>query len=366
MKINIKIVNIVGARPQFIKVKPIIDEFKKQKIRDILVHTGQHYNYEMSKIFFDELSIPKPDYNLEVGSATHGKQTGLMLERIEEILLKEKPNLVIVYGDTNSTLAGALAATKLHIPVAHIEAGLRSFDMKMPEEINRRLTDHISDYLFVTEPSGIRNLLNEGILKKKIYLVGNIMIDTIIKSRLKIQTSKILGKMHLKKNMYVFLTLHRPENVDKKEKILEAIDFLQKIQKKIKIIWPVHPRVEEQIKKYKFQRAIKKLENVLLIKPLGYLETINLIKNSKFVITDSGGIQEETTFLKIPCLTFRENTERPITVEIGTNTICKTEKILLKEVNKIVKGSYKKGQIPKLWDGKTAERIVKILLDNIC
>lgn len=363
---KIKILCVVGARPNFIKVAPLLEELNRiNKLTYKLVHTGQHYDYELSQIFFQELKIPKPDYNLEVGSGSHAWQTAKIMERLEPVILKEKPDLVIVVGDVNSTLAGALVAAKLWIPVAHIEAGLRSFDMSMPEEINRRLTDHISDFLFVTEPSGVKNLLNEGILKKKIYLVGDIMIDTLIKLRPKIKKAKILKELKLERKKYAVLTLHRPENVDKKERFLEALDSFKKIQKNIKIIWPIHPRAKKQLLKlFNPVKTLNKLNNLILINPLGYIEMINLMQNSKFVITDSGGMQEETTFLKVPCLTFRKNTERPVTVEIGTNTICKTDKILVRETNKIFKGKYKKGRIPKLWDGKTSQRIVKIITNT--
>jgi len=366
MKRRIKILCVVGARPNFIKIAPLFEEFKKRKtIKPVLVHTGQHYDFEMSKVFFQELKIPKPNYNLEVGSGTHAWQTAKIMEKLEPVILKEKPDLVIVVGDVNSTLAGALTAAKLNIPVAHIEAGLRSFDMSMPEEINRLLTDHISDYLFVTESSGVRNLLNENISKKKIYFVGNIMIDTLVKLKTQIQKSKILEKLNLKKKAYAVLTLHRPENVDKKERFLEILAALKEIQKIIKIVWPIHLRTKKQIKEFKFDKFIKGLKNLILIKPLGYIEMINLMENSKFMITDSGGIQEETTFLKVPCLTFRKNTERPVTVEIGTNTLCTTGKMLVREANNILKEKSKKGCIPKYWDGKSATRIVNILVREI-
>jgi len=366
MNRRIKILCVVGARPNFIKIAPLFEEFKRYKtIKPILVHTGQHYDFETSQVFFQELKIPKPDYNLEVGSGTHAWQTAKIMEKLELVILKEKPDLVIVVGDVNSTLAGALTAIKLNIPVAHIEAGLRSFDMSMPEEINRLLTDHISDYLFVTESSGVRNLLNENISKKKIYFVGNIMIDTLVKLQTQIQKSKILEKLNLKKKAYAVLTLHRPENVDKEERFLEILAALKEIQKIIKIVWPIHPRTKKQIKEFKFDKFIKGLKNLILIKPLGYIEMINLMENSKFVITDSGGIQEETTFLKVLCLTFRKNTERPVTVEIGTNTLCTTGKMLVREANNILKEKSKKGCIPKYWDGKSATRIVNILFREI-
>jgi len=386
-----KLLIIVGARPNFIKVAPLIEEIKRHnrltksssnlvtkslnnQITYTLVHTGQHYDYEMSQIFFQDLKIPKPDYNLGVGlapyhakgfgvgSGSHAWQTAKIMEELEPVILKEKPNLVVVVGDVNSTLAGALVAAKLSIPVAHIEAGLRSFDKTMPEEINRRLADHISDFLFVTEPAGVKNLLNEGISRKKICLAGDIMIDALIKSKDKIRKSTILKKLNLKKKEYAVLTLHRPANVDDKKILSILISAFNEIQKKIKIIYPVHPRAEKQIKKFGFKTYLKKMKNFIMTSPIGYIDMMKLVRESKFLMTDSGGLQEETTFLKVPCLTLRDNTERPITIEKGTNILCKRNRNkILKEVNKILTGKEKKGQIPKLWDGKTAERIMKIL-----
>ena len=371
MSRKIKIINIVGTRPNFIKIAPLLAEQKKysEVILPVLVHTGQHYDFELSEVFFKDLNIPKPDYHLGVGSGSHARQTAEMMRRFDRIILKEKPDLVLVVGDCNSTLAGALVAAKLHIPVVHIEAGLRSFDMSMPEEINRRLTDHISDYLFVTELSGVKNLLNEGIKRKKIFFVGNVMIDTLLNSRFKIQNSKILEKLGLDKKKYAVLTLHRPENVDDKKIFKEILETISAIQKKIKIIWPIHPHTKKQLVQLsQFERLkIKKSEGLRIVKPLSYLEMLNLMKNAKLVLTDSGGIQEETTVLGIPCLTLRENTERPVTCEIGTNMVCGTtrEKIL-QGVNKVLwrglRCSYtKQGRIPKYWDGRSAERIMKII-----
>jgi len=368
-----KIMYIGGARPNFIKIFPLMEEARKwERIKPILVHTGQHYDFEMSKIFFEELKIPKPDYNLGVGSGSHTIQTAKIMERLEPILLKEKPKLVIVVGDVNSTLAGALVAAKLHIPVAHIEAGLRSFDKRMPEEINRLLTDHISDYLFASESSAVQNLLKEGIERKKIFFVGNVMIDTLLKSkvldakrtprRVASQKSKILEKLRLKKKEYGVLTLHRSENVDNRNVLKEILETIEEIQKKIKIIWPIHPRAKKQLKKFNLFDKTREMENLVLIKPLGYLEMLSLNIQAKFVLTDSGGIQEETTVLGIPCLTLRENTERPITVTEGTNLIVRTKKRrIILETSKILRGDSKKGRIPRYWDGKASQRILKIL-----
>jgi len=357
--LNPKILCVVGTRSDLIKIASFLRELKKDKWAEtILVFTGQHYDYEMSQIFFQNLDISKPKYNLKVGSGSHAFQTGKIIERLEPILIKEKPNLVIVVGDVNSTLAGALTATKLHIPIVHIESGLRSFDMLMPEEINRKLTDHISNFLFATEPSGVKNLLREGISKNKIFLVGNTAIDILKDLLPKIRKSKILKELKLKDKDYGVLTLHRPENVDNPELFKQLLDILTNVQEKIKIIFPIHPRTKKILEKLEGYN----LSNVEIIKPLGYLDFLALVLHSKFVLTDSGGIQEETTFLKIPCLTLRKNTERPITITLGSNILCDSnKKKILNEVDKILKGKYKKSKIPKFWDGKTTERIIKIL-----
>ena len=364
---KIKVISIVGARPNFVKIAPILSAIKRYKhINSILVHTGQHYDFEMSQLFFQNLKIPKPDYNLEVGSGSHAWQTAKIIERLEPVLGEEKPNLVIVVGDVNSTLAGALAASKLHIPVAHIEAGLRSFDMLMPEEINRLLTDHISNYLFATEKSAVKNLIQEGISRQKIYLVGNVMIDTLFKLKTKSKKSKVFEELKLKKKEYAVLTLHRPENIDDKKIFNDLIETVRKIQGKIKIIWPVHPRVKKQLRKFNFFNKIKKIENLFLTEPLGYLEMLALNNQAKFILTDSGGLQEESTILGVPCLTLRQNTERPVTVEVGTNIVVGTDRDkILRETNNILAGQSKKGKCPKYWDGKTSQRIVKILLKEI-
>jgi len=349
-----KILCTVGTRPNFIKIAPLLDEFKKYpKFKPILVHTGQHYDYEMSEVFFKDLNIPKPDYNLGIGSGSHAEQTGKIIIEFEKVCLKEKPDLVVVVGDVNSTLAAALVAAKLGIKVAHIEAGLRSFDRAMPEEINRRLTDHISDFLFVTEPSGLKNLLNEGVARDKIFFTGDIMIDTLINAKNKIAKSKIIEKYNLKKNNYAVLTLHRPSNVDDKKKFVKLINILNKVDKRVQTIFPVHPRTKKQLPKN---------IGAFCIPPLGYLDFIALISRAKFVLTDSGGVQKETTFLKIPCLILRENTEQPITIIKGSSILCGTDKNkILNTVNQILSSKYKKSGIPKYWDGETAKRILKIL-----
>jgi len=377
-KNKIKILCVVGARPNFIKISPLLQELKKYaKFKPILVHTGQHYDYRMSGSFFKELNIPKPDHNLGIGhaphrtrsgagSGSHASQTAKIMIEFERACLKERPNLIIVVGDVNSTLAGALVAAKLHIPVAHIEAGLRSFDMSMPEEINRILTDHISDYLFTSCQQANKNLINEGISKKKIFFVGNVMIDTLKSqiSNVKCQTLRILKQFNLKSKEYAVLTLHRPSNVDSKKTLKNLLETFKIISKKMPIIFPIHPRTLKQIKKFKLKIPNKQLK---IVPPLNYLEMLYLMANSKLILTDSGGIQEEATVLKVPCLTLRKNTERPITAEIGTNTIVGQDRNkILKQVNKILSKRYKKGKTPKYWDGKTAKRIIKILKKKIC
>lgn len=364
----LKIISVVGTRPNFVKISPLVKEMNKHpEIMHLLVHTGQHYNATMSNFFFDDLEIPKPDINLGVGSDSDARQTAKIMFAFEKILLKEKPDLAIVVGDVNSTFAAAVTAKKCGIKVAHVEAGLRSFDMTMPEEINRILTDHVSDFLFTTEESGNKNLINEGIGKDKIFFVGNVMIDTLLSHREKAKKSKkIMDKLKIKKNSYCILTLHRPSNVDKKDSLTCILDILNKIQQKIKIIFPIHPRTLKNIKKFGLNGRIKKLKNLILTEPLGYLDFLHMMNNSKFVITDSGGIQEETTILGVPCITLRDNTERPVTVEQGTNIIVSTDKNkIIKAAEKTINGAKINGRVPKLWDGNASKRIVDILLGRL-
>jgi len=355
---------VAGARPNFMKIAPLLKEFEKRHLRYKLIHTGQHYDYEMSKIFFDELGIPEPDFYLGVGSASHAVQTAKIMIEFEKILLQKKPILVIVVGDVNSTIACALVAKKLFIDVAHVEAGLRSFDRRMPEEINRILTDQISDLLFTTEKSAEINLRNEGVESKKVHFVGNIMIDNLINNIEKVKDLDIFKKYNLQKEDYVVSTIHRPSNVDNKKDLVKIVEILNYIQKKINIFFPIHPRTEKNLWKYNLFDDLNK-NNLILSEPVGYLEFLNLMMNSKFILTDSGGIQEEASFLKIPILTLRDTTERPITITEGTNVIVgnNLEKIK-KNINKILSGQYKKGKEIELWDGKTAERITKIIIEK--
>ncbi|MBT4333640.1 MAG: UDP-N-acetylglucosamine 2-epimerase (non-hydrolyzing) [Candidatus Cloacimonetes bacterium] len=357
-----KIHIIVGARPNFMKMAPLYKEFAKFKneFEIKLIHTGQHYDERMSKFFFDDLQMPKPDEYLEVGSGTHGKQTAKIMERYEEVLLKDKPDLVIVAGDVNSTSACAIDAVKLHIPVAHLEAGLRSFARSMPEEINRILTDAISNYLLTPSIDGDENLLAEGVSKDKIFFVGNIMIDSLMQYQEKARNSDILDRIDVKDD-YALITLHRPSNVDNKEGMLTILNAFEEISKSISLIFPIHPRTTKQIQTFELEEKVKKMRNLHLVPPVGYYDFLKLQMDAKFILTDSGGIQEESTYFGVPCLTLRPNTERPITITQGTNTLVKLETDdIINEAKKILSGNIKKGSIPKYWDGKTAERIVKI------
>jgi|TARA_Y100000294_G_scaffold177919_1_gene205645 UDP-N-acetylglucosamine 2-epimerase (non-hydrolysing) len=361
-----KILSVVGTRPNFMKIAPLVEEFEKHNVGHVLVHTGQHYDREMSKLFFDELEIPKPDADLGVGSGTRDEQIKSIKEKLEPIMNKEKPDVVVVVGDVNSTLAAAQTANKLGIKVAHVEAGLRSFDNTMPEEFNRIETDKISDFLFTTEKSGNSNLLEGGISKDKIFFVGNVMIDTLLRHKRKARQSKILEKLYLGKNDYCTLTLHRPSNVDSKKDFEYILSILGKIQEKIKVIFPIHPRARKNATLYGLDYKIKNMKSLVLIEPLGYLDFLCLMSNSKFVLTDSGGIQEETTVLGVPCITLRKSTERPVTVEQGTNLLVSVDKdkVVEKVISVIDGRADLNGKIPELWDGRAAGRITKILLGN--
>ena len=361
-----KIMNIVGARPNFMKIAPVIEELQKvENFEAKLLHTGQHYDASMSRLFFEDLSLPEPDIYLGIGSGNHGEQTGRIMIQFESVLIHERPDLVIVVGDVNSTIACGLVAVKQGVQLAHIEAGLRSFDRNMPEEINRILTDQISDFLFVTEESGKKNLLNEGVDAKKIHFVGNVMIDSLLQHVEKAKASGVLQQYKLQSAQYVALTLHRPANVDSPENFLKILNALNSIQKEIPIVFPVHPRSRLRLQQFALLNKIEQMPGVVLIEPLGYLDFLKLISEAKFVLTDSGGIQEETTVLGVPCLTLRENTERPVTVTQGTNKIIGHDtKRIVEESFQILNGVSKNGRCPDLWDGKAAARIVEILVRN--
>ena len=359
-----KIACIVGTRPNFMKIAPLISELDKRKIEHILIHTGQHYDKKMSHLFFDELGIPKPDINLEVGSGSYGEQTGTIMIKLEKALKEEKPDLVVVVGDVNSTLAGALVAKQLGISVAHVESGLRSFDLSMPEEINRMVTDRISDYLFTNEESANKNLANEGISKDKIHFCGNVMIDTLLKHKEKAMKSDILKKLNIENQKYCAVTLHRPSNVDNKEQLQTILSMLETLQNGITVVFPIHPRTKKNISEFGLEDQLKKLDKVIISEPLGYLDFLHLLDKSTFVLTDSGGIQEETTVLGVPCITFRDNTERPVTVDEGTNMLVSTNpKKVLETAHKLTEKKVSP-KTPKLWDGKAAERIVRVLMER--
>lgn len=354
-----KVLSIVGARPQFIKVKPIVDELKKRKITHALVHTGQHYDYEMSKIFFDELNIPELDCNLEVGSHSQGKQTAQMLERAEDVFLKEKPDLVMVYGDTNSTLAGALAAVKLNIPLAHIEAGLRNYSLDMPEEVNRVLTDRISRLLFCPTKTAVENLKKEGIAEG-VYLVGDVMYDIFLESQKFLNKRRILSKLNLKPKEYLLLTIHRQENTDNLENLKSILSAL--IESEKKIVFPIHPRTKKALKMIKNFR-IKDFKKFLFINPLSYLDMLTLEKNAEKILTDSGGVQKEAYWLKVPCITLRDKTEWVETVKDGWNILVGINK---EKIIKAIRNFNPKGKQHKYFGkGDTAKKIIKMLRNDL-
>lgn len=399
-----KWVLVAAARPNFMKIAPVIraihahNEQNSDNIYPLLVHTGQHYDSNMSDSFFEDLDLPEPDIHLGIGSGPHGEQTGKVMIEFEKVLFNEKPDIVIVVGDVNSTLACALAAVKLHISVAHVESGLRSFDRKMPEEINRVVTDAISNYLFTPSPDGDENLLREGISREKIFLVGDIMIDSLLFNLEMAKKTDILNRLSLKTNKdhssisdlrpptsvvpYALLTLHRPSNVDDKDSMLRIIKGLLEISSKIPVFFPVHPRTKKQIKAFGLGSAFQFYQSpdlktsdyyeegglkrkILCFEPFGYLDFLNLMAHAKIVLTDSGGIQEETTVLNIPCITLRDTTERPITLTEGTNVLAHNDpQRIVEEVGKILNGNLRKSTCPAIWDGHTAERIVKILAEK--
>ncbi len=359
-----KVLNIVGARPNFMKIAPVHREMQRRgnEFLPLIVHTGQHYDAAMSDSFFEDLGIPKPDHYLEVGSASHAVQTAKIMMAFEPVVLQEKPDWVLVVGDVNSTIACALVCSKLGVRVAHVEAGLRSGDLTMPEEINRLLTDRISDLLLTPSPDGDENLLKEGISEDKIKFVGNVMIDSLFYSLEKSKNSKVREDLNLSEKAYAVTTLHRPSNVDEKETFAGILEALREVSAKIPIIFPAHPRTKSRISEFGFEDLIKN-SNIKLIEPLGYLDFLRLYSGARLVLTDSGGLQEETTALSIPCLTLRENTERPITIELGTNELVgvNPEKIKQSAFSILENPDTKDKQIPPLWDGKTAERICDAL-----
>jgi UDP-N-acetylglucosamine 2-epimerase (non-hydrolysing) len=355
------ILHVVGARPNFMKVAPVMAALAgREGISQALVHTGQHYDANMSAIFFRQLGLPEPDVNLEVGSGSHALQTAHIMQRFEEVVLTRRPDLVLVYGDVNSTVAAALVCAKLLVPVGHVEAGLRSFDRSMPEEINRLLTDQIADLLFTPSMDGNQNLKREGIAPEKIHLVGNVMIDTLVRLLPRALEGGQNGKPAASPEArYALVTLHRPSNVDEAEMLTRIMEALTDISYSLPVIFPVHPRTRHKLETLAGVTCPPALH---LVEPLGYLDFLALQQGARLVITDSGGIQEETTFLGIPCLTVRENTERPVTVTLGTNTLVGQDMGRLRgEVARILDGGARRGQVPPLWDGRAGERIAEVI-----
>jgi UDP-N-acetylglucosamine 2-epimerase (non-hydrolysing) len=355
-----KLLHVVGARPNFMKAAPVFRALQRQgTVHQIIVHTGQHYDYNMSDVFFEQLQMPLPDVNLQVGSGSHAQQTAEIMSRFERVALERQPDIIVVYGDVNSTVACALVASKLGIKVGHVEAGLRSFDRSMPEEINRVLTDQISDLLFTPSEDGNRNLLIEGIATEKIHLVGNVMIDTLV-SMLPLTSEYLPPNLP---SRFALLTLHRPVNVDDTEWLGQIFSTLEELNEEIAILFPAHPRTRQRLSEAGLRESKLKIR---VLDPLPYLSFLALQQRATVVITDSGGIQEETTYLGTPCLTVRENTERPITIDLGTNVLVgRSPERLRSEVEKVLAGNRKDSRIPPLWDGNTATRIANILFAEL-
>jgi UDP-N-acetylglucosamine 2-epimerase (non-hydrolysing) len=369
-----KILSVVGARPNFMKIAPIVDTLKNfPDMQHCLVHSGQHYDELLSGNFFTDLGLPRPDVNLQVGSGTHAAQTAEVMKRLEPVLVDYQPDVVLVVGDVNSTLATAITAVKLGIRVAHVEAGLRSFDRTMPEEINRKLTDAISDLLFVTEQSGIENLQREGVPAEKIFLVGNVMIDTLLRHRDMAQRSPILDQLHLRQNgsgvrPYGVLTLHRPSNVDDPQALLGILTAIRAIAADFPIFFPVHPRTRKNIESFGLESFLSQgtSSGIVPLDPLGYLDFLNMNDHARLVLTDSGGVQEETSALGVPCLTLRKNTERPATVEHGSNRIVGVDPDhVLAVAREVLLEPPRQSRRPPLWDGQSAPRIVEILRQQL-
>ncbi len=350
------------------KVAPLMREFKKHpsRIVPILLHTGQHYDDAMSSVFFDQLGLAAPDVFLGVGSGSHAAQTAKVMLAFEPVLVERKPDLVIVVGDVNSTMACTLVASKLGVRVAHVEAGLRSFDRTMPEEINRLVTDALADLLFTTSTDANENLRREGIPDDKVFFVGNTMIDTLLSLKERLDTAKVLHQLQLDGDAYAYVTLHRPSNVDDKATLAGICETFIELQTRIRLIWPVHPRTSKMLRQFGLYDMLRDARNITLAEPLGYLESISLLSGAKFVLTDSGGVQEESTVLRVPCLTLRNNTERPVTVTEGSNQLVGSDpKVILdRALGLISRGSTKVPTVPKYWDGMAAERITDIIVSR--
>lgn len=362
-----RIACIVGARPNFMKIAPILRAMKSHdSLESVLIHTGQHYDAQLSDVFFEELGIKRPEISLNIGSGSHGKQTGEIIGAIETVLVEAAENgkpfhRMLVVGDVNSTMAATIAATKLLIPVAHVEAGLRSFDRTMPEEINRLLTDSVCDMMLVSEPAGVKHLKAEGHKDENIHLVGNVMIDTLLNRVVQAKESDILTRLELKPKSYGVVTLHRPANVDDPKILEQLLQVLIDISTDMPLVFPVHPRTQSRLESFGLDKKLAD-SGVRTLGPAGYLDFLCLTSQAKVIVTDSGGLQEESTALDVPCLTLRPNTERPITVDEGTSVLVGSDADKLKEyLQQVMSGTYKKGKCPELWDGKAAERIASIL-----
>lgn len=355
----LRVLAVAGARPNFMKVAPLLRELgRRERFSVFLVHTGQHYDEAMSEGFFRDLGIPRPDVNLEVGSGSHATMTAQVLQRIEPVIAEQRPDVVAVVGDVNSTLAAALAAVKLGVPVAHVEAGLRSFDRSMPEEINRLMTDAISEWLFVTEPSGVENLRREGVDARRIHLVGNLMIDTLLAHVEPARALRVPERLGLEPRGYAVLTLHRPSNVDEPGRLARLFGVLEELHAELPVAFPMHPRTGAAIERLLGGRRPR----LRVLEPLGYLDFLGLMADARLVLTDSGGIQEETTVLGVPCLTLRDNTERPVTVTQGTNRLVGSDPDMIRaEVRKVLAAGAPSGRVPDLWDGRAAGRIADVL-----
>ncbi len=369
MKKQIKLLLVAGARPNFMKIAPLIwtirthnkESAEKSLIDYCLVHTGQHYDEKMSAVFFNDLNIPKPDINLEVGSGSHAQQTARIMAAFEPVCLKEKPDWVVVVGDVNSTMACTLVASKMGVKVAHIEAGLRSFDRTMPEEINRIVTDALADLLLTPSPDADENLKKEGIPAEKIRFVGNIMIDTLVSNIEKARKSTLPKQLNLNPNDFAYITLHRPSNVDDKDKLTNIMAIIDDLAHQLPVVFPVHPRTRKMLDQYRISNNGK--PNLNIIEPIGYHDSLWLTEHACFILTDSGGLQEESTYFQIPCLTLRPNTERPITIQQGTNKLTSLE-TLEKDFHSVLNCSPLKKNAPAFWDGKTGCRIIEILSES--
>jgi UDP-N-acetylglucosamine 2-epimerase (non-hydrolysing) len=372
-----RVMNIVGARPNMMKMAPLVAAMaSSSSMEPVLVHTGQHYDYDLSQVFFEQLGMPQPDYNLEVGSGTHHGQTAAVMERFGKLVQEDRPDLIVVAGDVNSTMACALVGAKEQIPVAHVEAGLRSFDRSMPEEVNRIVTDSISTLLFTTEEAANQNLEREGIPRERIHFVGNIMIDSLAGAIDAARRSPLKVRMDLQPQSYIVLTLHRPANVDDPQRLIETLDAIAAIAEDLPVVFPVHPRTKAKIEMSGFSgvrdwQPGMAMSGVVMIPPASYFDFIGLVADAALVITDSGGLQEETTYLGVDCLTFRDNTERPITVAHGTNRLIGTDpRVLVREARVTLRDSHQTRNagrsVPPLWDGKTAARIVSQLQEYLC